>query len=64
MYPYFNHIKQRIFNNELLSDGFVEKDKEISPCLLLHFDTDHKVRATREHRFREYDDLFLNFSKR
>jgi len=64
MYPYHNKIKQRIFNNELLSYEFVEKYKDISPCLLLHFDTEPKVRPIREHRFKEYDDLFINLSKR
>lgn len=64
MYPYFNKIKQRIFNNELLSDGVVERYKDISPCLLLHFDTEPEVRPIREHRFKEYDDLFINLSKR
>jgi hypothetical protein len=64
MYPYHNKIKQRIYNNELLSYEFVDKYKAISPCLLLHFDTEPKIRPIREHRFKEHDDLFLHISKR
>ena len=59
MYPYHNKIKQRIRNGELTGYEFVEKYKTISPCLLLHFSTEPKVRPIREHRFEEYD-LLLN----
>jgi hypothetical protein len=58
MYPYHNKIKQRINNNELDSYEYVEKYKLISPCLLLHFNTDPKIRPIREHRFKEYEKLF------
>ena len=64
MYPYHNKIKQRIYNNELLSYEFVEKHKDISPCLVLHFDTDPKIRPIREHRFKEYDAVFIQLAKR
>ena len=64
MYPYHNKIKQRIYNNELLSYEFVEKDKDISPCLLLHFDTEPKVRPIREHRFKEYDEVFIQLAQK
>ena len=64
MYPYHNKIKQRIYNNELLSYEFVEKDKDISPCLLLHFDTEPKVRPIREHRFKEYDEVFIQLGQK
>ncbi|MAU76164.1 MAG: hypothetical protein CL831_04730 [Crocinitomicaceae bacterium] len=63
MYPYHNKIKQRIYNNELLSYEFVEKYKDISPCLVLHFDTDPKIRPIREHRFKEYDAVFIQLAK-
>jgi hypothetical protein len=55
MYPYHNKIKQRINNNELVSYEFVDKYKNISPCLVLHFDTEPKIRPIREHRFKEYE---------
>ena len=64
MYPYHNKIKQRIYNNELLSYEFVEKFKDISPCLLLHFDTEPKVRPIREHRFKEYDEVFIQLAQK
>lgn len=54
MYPYHNRIKQRIENGELLSWEFVESYNKISPCLLLHFSTEPKIRPIREHRFVEY----------
>jgi len=58
MYPYHNKIKQRIKNNELLSYEYVDRYKQISPCLLLHFSTEPKIRPIREHRFEEYEALF------
>jgi len=64
MYPYHNKIKHCIFNNELLSYTFVAKDKDISSCLLLHFDTEPKVRTFREHRFKESDDVFIHLAQR
>jgi len=54
MYPYHNKIKQRIKNNELVRYEFVDHYKNISPCLLLYFNTEPYVRPVREHRFREY----------
>ena len=63
MYPYHNKIKQRINNNELKGYEYVEKYKLISPCLLLFFTTDPKVRPIREHRFKEYEDIINNKSK-
>ena len=57
MYPYHNRIKQRIQNNELIGYEFVEKYKQISPCLLLHFSTEPFVRPIRKHRFLEYDKI-------
>lgn len=57
MYPYHKKIKQRIKNNELIKYEYVEKYKLISPCLLLHFDTEPKLRPIREHRFEEYETL-------
>jgi hypothetical protein len=58
LYPYHNKIKQRIQNNEFVRYEYVEKYKNISPCLLLHFDTVPKIRPIREHRFEEYEMLF------
>lgn len=58
MYPYHNKIKQRISSNELIRYEYVEKYKDISPCLLLHFDTEPKIRPIREHRFKEYEAIF------
>ena len=58
MYPYHNKIKQRINNNELLRYEYVDKYKDISPCLLLHFSTEPTIRPIREHRFKEYEEIF------
>ncbi len=57
MYPYHNKIKQRINNNELVKFEYVEKYKNISPCLLLYFSTEPKIRPIREHRFDEYEKI-------
>lgn len=64
MYPYHNKIKQRINNNELESYEYVETYKAITPCLLLHFSTEPKIRPIREHRFKEYELIFNNLTKR
>jgi hypothetical protein len=64
MYPYHNKIKQRIKNNELKSYEFVDKYKSISPCLLLHFVSDPKIRPIREHRFKEYEELLNKLIRR
>lgn len=63
MYPYHNKIKQRIRNNELIGYEYVDKYKTISPCLLLHFDTEPKVRPIREHRFKEYEEILNERNK-
>ena len=63
MYPYHNKIKQRIKNNELVGYEYVEKYKSISPCLLLHFDTEPKQRPIRAHRFEEYEALFKELNR-
>ncbi len=63
MYPYHNIIKQRIKNNELIKYEFVDSYKKISPCLLLHFDSEPKIRPIREYRFSEYDDLLRIYHK-
>lgn len=57
MYPYHNKIKQRIKNKELTGYEYVDEYNKISPCLLLFFDTEPKVRPIREHRFKEYEAL-------
>ena len=61
MYPYHNKIKQRIKNGELVNYEFVEKYKNISPCLLLHFATEPYIKPIREHRFEEYK-IILNIT--
>lgn len=61
MYPYHNKIKQRIKNGELIKYEFVERYKNISPCLLLHFSTEPHVRPIREHRFSEYKQILPDF---
>lgn len=58
MYPYHNKIKKRITNNELTHYEYVDKYKNIAPCLLLHFSTEPNIRPIREHRFKEYEELF------
>ena len=57
MYPYHNKIKQRIRNQELVRYEYVDRYKDISPCLLLYFTTEPKIRPIREHRFLEYEKL-------
>ncbi len=57
MYSYHNRIKQRIKNRELTSYEYVESYNGISPCLLLYFETEPKVRPIRKHRFKEYEEL-------
>lgn len=59
MYPNHNKIKQRIKNYELIRYKYVEKYKDISPCLLPYFSTEPNIRLIREHRFKEYN-LILN----
>lgn len=61
MYPYHNKIKQRIKNQELIRYEYVDKYKNISTCLLLHFSTEPKVKPIREHRFQEYEEIFKSF---
>ena len=60
MYPYHNKIKQRIKNGDLLSYEYVEKYKQVAPCLLLYFSKEPKIRPIREHRFEEYVAIFKN----
>lgn len=62
MYPYHNKIKQRIKNNELIRYEYVDRYKDISPCLLLHFSTEPKIRPIRKHRFVEYEKIFAGFT--
>ncbi len=58
MYPYHNKIKQRIKNNEFVRYEYVDDYKNISPCMLLHFNTEPKIRPIRKHRFDEYEAYF------
>ena len=57
MYPYHNKIKQRIRNRELVKYEYVDKYKDIFPCLLLYFNTDPNLRPIRKHKFEEYQAL-------
>ena len=63
MYPYHNKIKQRIKNDELIGYEYVDKYKSISPCLLLHFGTEPKLRPIRAHRFEEYEEILKESKK-
>ena len=49
-------------HQELVRYEYVERYKKISPCLLLHFDTEPFVRPIREHRFEEYEAFFKGMS--
>ena len=60
MYPYHNKIKQRIRNQELVRYEYVDRYKDISPCLLLYFTTEPKIRPIREHRFLEYEKILTD----
>jgi len=51
MYSCQNKITQRIKNKELIKYEYLEKYKNISPCLFLYFDTEPKTRPIREDRF-------------
>ena len=62
MYPYHNRIKQRIANGEFIRYEYVDKYNGISPCLLLYFSTEPKIRPIREHRFNEYEEMFKSKS--
>ncbi|MAU36266.1 MAG: hypothetical protein CMD14_02705 [Flavobacteriales bacterium] len=59
MYPYHNRIKQRINNNELIGYEYVEEYNGIKPCLVLHFNTEPKIRPIREYRFKEYENFLV-----
>jgi hypothetical protein len=63
MYPYHNKIKQRIKNNELVKYEYVDAYKKISPCLVLHFNTEPVIRPIREHRFAEYHEILNKLTK-
>lgn len=64
MYPYHNKIKHRIKSNELIKYEYLDKYKSISPCLLLFFNTEPKIRPIREHRFKEYEKIINNLIKK
>jgi len=64
MYPYHNKIKQRIKNKELIKYEYIDRYKDISPCLLLYFSTEPHIRPIREHRFKEYESMLNELSKK
>lgn len=64
MYPYHNKIKQRIKNHELVRYEYVKRYKSISPCLLLYFNSEPKIRPIREHRFEEYENILKGVSNK
>ena len=41
---------------------YVDKYKDISPCLLLYFNTDPSLRPIRKHKFEEYQALLDNYT--
>ncbi|MAJ90438.1 MAG: hypothetical protein CMD08_04090 [Flavobacteriales bacterium] len=63
MYPYHNKIKQRIRNREMIKYKYVNQYKKISPCLLLYFNTELKIRPIRQHKFQEYEKLLSTFQE-
>lgn len=64
MYPYHNTIKKRIRHRELVKYKYVDKYKDISPCLLLYFNTTPNLRPIREHRFHEYQELLDEYNRK
>lgn len=62
MYPYHNKIKQRIRQGEMTHYEYVDEYNNISPCLLLHFNTEPYIKPVREHRFEEYEQFFKELS--
>lgn len=56
-YSYHNRIKQRIRNGELSGHEYLDRYKQISPCLMLYFTTEPFTRPIRPHRFAEYEEL-------
>lgn len=42
---------------------YVEKFKNIAPCLLIYFETEPKIRPIREHRFKEYEEFFKSLEQ-
>ena len=63
MYPYHNQIKHRIKQGELLRYEYVDEYNGISPCMLLHFETEPKIKPIREPRFAEYEEIFKSKTK-
>ena len=63
MYPYHNKIKERIRKGEMTHYEYVDRYKDISPCLLIYFDTEPKLRPIRQHRFQEYELFFQSIEK-
>jgi hypothetical protein len=57
MYPYHNKVKQRIKNKELTRYEYIDNYNGISPCLLLFFDTEPKIRPIRAREFNEYEKI-------
>ena len=57
MYPYHNKIKSRIATGEMVGYEYVEKYRDIAPCLLLYFKTEPFVRPIRSHKFEEYKPI-------
>ena len=55
-YNYHGIIKSKIKNKELIHYEIVDKYRNISPCLLLHF-KDGTIKPIREYRFHEYFEL-------
>lgn len=61
MYPYHNRIKQRIKGNELMKVTYADSYKHIKEkVMLLHFDTEPRVRPIRKHKWNEYLEIINN----
>ncbi|MBQ7725866.1 MAG: hypothetical protein IJT66_01855 [Clostridia bacterium] len=64
MYPYHNHIKQRIRRGELIDVVKTENYRKIGECLLLYFSTPPYVRPIRPARYREYAPLLAKWRQK
>lgn len=64
MYPYHNHIKQRIANGELVGYEFVEDYPGIGEALVLKFNTYPPLRPVRPHRYVDYMDVLAEWNKK
>lgn len=64
MYPYYNRIKSRIKNGELISYHFENDYPRIGECLVLEFSTAPFVRPIRPYRYTEYVDILAEWQRK